>query len=607
MTIYDYIKAQENYYNTTRVPVVDGYDWNMSEHVRLTTLYLNSQYKTGKQDDKPFRNIILPKVNLEHRAVEFALKEIEFFINDPEKYYKSFLVRKYHDKWALQNDISQFLDKLSETYTDYGGVLIKNTKESIEVVFFQRLAFVDQTDMMSGPICEKHQYSPDQLKEMEKAGWGNPSNGATGSIDEVIALAQNAKTVSQSNDRTTNTPGRYIEVYELHGVLSESFLHPEGEPNKFIRQMQIITYYVDENGDKKGITLFKGKEREEIYKAFKRDEIYGRALGRGAVEELFEPQVWVNYSEIQKKELLDQASKVLYQTADASFTNRNKTANLESGEVLIHADGKPLSQVNNTQPNVTAFDNAIAQWDTQAKDIAAAYDTIQGAESKSGMPFRLGMLLNQEAHSLHKYRKSQLGFFLTEVYRDWIIPRIGREIVKGDEFLATLSLDEMQELSDRVITNLFNQSIVKKLLAGEKIEYGEPEKLLETYKLNFFKGGNRRFLKILKDEMKDLPLDVQVNITDEQKNKALLTEKLSSIFTQVTQILSNYPNFFNDHPEMAKLFNEILESSGLSPLTYGNIIKRVPSVPQTGGQNVQGQGKVNLPSPQPNQTIPAQV
>src|SRR5258706_7758546 len=103
MTIYDFIKGQENYYLTMRVPVVEGYDWNMHEHVKLTTLYLNSQYKTGKEDNKPFKNIILPKVNLEHRAVEFALKEIEFFINDKDNYYKSALTRKYHEKWALEN------------------------------------------------------------------------------------------------------------------------------------------------------------------------------------------------------------------------------------------------------------------------------------------------------------------------------------------------------------------------------------------------------------------------------------------------------------------------------------------------------------------------
>ena len=67
----------------------------------------------------------------------------------------------------------------------------------------------------------------------------------------MIALAKEEKTNTQSQGGggfiTTvpkaQTPGRYIEVYELHGMLPETFLDPEGDPNKFVRQMQIVTYY----------------------------------------------------------------------------------------------------------------------------------------------------------------------------------------------------------------------------------------------------------------------------------------------------------------------------------------------------------------------------
>ncbi len=563
-TVYGFIKSEENKFQTISVPIVESYEWNMFEHVKLTTLYLNSQYKTGKEDAKPFRNIILPKVNLEHRAVQFDLSEIEFFINSEDEDYKAFLVRKFHERWALQNDVSDFLDKLSETYTDYGGVLIEDMSDGLEVVPFQRLAFCDQTDMMSGPICQKHQYSPDQLKDMEKKGWKN--------IDEVIALAQEEKANSQTSGgaagQKAQTPGRYIEVYDLEGVLPESFLSDEGDENKFVRQLQIVTYYTDKNGHKQGITLYSGKKAKSRYKAFKRDEIYGRALGRGAVEELFEPQVWVNYNEIAKTEMLDQASKVLYQTADQSFKSRNSTSDMKNGDVLVYNNGSPLTQVNTTAPNVVAFENSVALWDNQAKEIAAAYDSVMGEQGKSGMPFRLGMLLNQEAHSLHQYRKSRLGIFLTEVYRDWVIPKVQKAVASGSEFLSKLSLDEMGEIVDQVVANQFNKTIIKQVLSGHVVDPANKDELLAAYKAQFFKN-NRKFIKILEGELSDLPLEVEVNITSEQKNKALIAEKLSSIFTQITQILIVNPNFFSEHPEMAKLFNQIIEASGLSALNFG--------------------------------------
>src|SRR5205814_585716 len=106
-------------------------------------------------------------------------------------------------------------------------------------------------------------------------------------------------------------------------MLPETFLDPEGDPNKFVRQMHIVTFYQSKNtDDRSGITLYSGKETKSLYKAFKRDEIYGRALGRGAVEEMFEPQVWVNHNEISKKELLEQISKILYQTADQAWKGK---------------------------------------------------------------------------------------------------------------------------------------------------------------------------------------------------------------------------------------------------------------------------------------------
>jgi hypothetical protein len=579
MDILQYITAEENRYQTVPVPVVDGWEWSMAQHVKLTTLYLNSKYTHGK--DLPFKNIILPKINLQKRAIRVKKQEIDAFVDAHKDYYKSFLVRKFHDKWVYDNNIIVGIDLATDTYEEYGGVLLKRVKGKWEVVPFQRLAFVDQTDMLSGPICEKHQFSPDQLLDMAGAGWGSKSNGANISLDEAVALSKQNKSSSQVFDGKgqIETPGNYVEVYELHGVLEESYLKEGGDPDKYVRQMQIVMPYKDQEGKKHGLVLFRSKESELQYDQIIRDPIFGRALGRGGVEELFEPQVWTNYAEIQKKELLDQASKVLYQTTDPTFSTRNQTVNAENGETFVLSSGTRIDPVNNTAPNVVAFENNIQSWDANAKEIAAAFDSISGADAKSGTPFRLGMLLNQEAHSLHKDRKQKFLNGLTQVYRKWMVPEFQKEILKEQEFLADLPLDELERISDEVITSLFNKEVAKKVLDGQIIAPGEQEELLEAYKQNFFKGGNKRFLKIFKDEMKDLPIDVRFAMGSEIDNKALMAEKLSAIWTQVVQILQVNPNFFNEHPEMAKLFNEIIESSGLSPVAFGL------SKPRTAPQN----------------------
>lgn len=580
--IYDFIKTNENAYNTIPIPIVENYEWHMARHVKLTTLYMNSQYETGNKEMKPFDNIVLPAQNVAHRSVAFAVKEINFFIDDRDSYYKTFLVRKWHERWARLNGLANFLDEMTEQYSDYGGTLIKRAKNSApKRIEFQQLAFCDQTDIMSGPICEKHQFNPSDLKDMEAAHWGDPAYGATATINEVIALAQNQKTTTQVNGRTISTPSKYIEIYELHGVLPTEWLINENLEDEdleaaidglgqadYTRQMHIVAFYKKETGEDQGITLYKGKEKPGLYKFFKRDPIYGRALGRGGVEELFDPQVWVNYSAIQQKELLDAASKIIYQTTDQSFQNRNQTANMEQGEILVTEEGKTLSQLNTSPVNIVLFEKAIAQWDAKAKEISSSFNPFASAGS-SHMSAMLGQMLSKQASSLHEYRKGKIGgIFLPEVYMDWIIPQMQKDLSSDTEFSSLLNMDDMQTVADAVITCTINDHIKAKILAGHLINPGEIPALQAEYKEMFFKSGNQKFFKLLKDELKDLPISLSVDVTQENMLGAVIAETMSKLFAQLLPVLSANPQFFQQNPQMAKLFNDIIENSGLDPLNY---------------------------------------
>src|SRR3990167_10290066 len=127
--IYDLIKSEETAYQTLPVSVVENYEWNMFKHIKTTALYKNSQYLSGKDDNKPFKNIIRPILNLAYRAEGFDVKDIQLFINDVKNYFKSFLIRKFHEKWARENNIDTFIDKMVESYVDFVGALIKNINE----------------------------------------------------------------------------------------------------------------------------------------------------------------------------------------------------------------------------------------------------------------------------------------------------------------------------------------------------------------------------------------------------------------------------------------------------------------------------------------------
>lgn len=637
--IYDFVTAEETAYNTLPVMVTENYEWSMPKHLNTTILYKNSQYLTGKDDDKPFKNIIRPILNLQYRAEGFDLKDIVLYVNDSEKYYMSFLVEKYHEKWAKKNKIDTFIDDLVENYVDFGGSLLKRVKGvRPEVVKLQSIAFCDQTDLLGGPMAFRHFFSPSDLLAMASQGWGNEAKGATATLEDAIILSEEWKKQRQSSDVKSKTPGKYVEVYEVHGYFPDDWLDKESDQAnnvneyssmaelstntdhqelKYSPQMHIVMLSKLPGTLVGGITLFKGPEKDSIFKLLLRDPVYGRALGLGGAEELFEPQVWVNYDVIRMKGMLDQAAKVIYQTWDATFAARNKTTDLENGEILITEKDAPISQINTQPINITVFENAVKDWETHAQQMGAANDAIMGESPASGTPFNLQELVTQEASSLHEYRKGKISTFLAEVYQEWFIPDIIREISQDQEFLADLSLDELQAVADNLVVVETNKMVKERILSGQEIQPQMVQQFGTQVREQFMKGGNKRFLKIMNGEMKNAPIDVEIDIAGKQKDLKGMTDKLTNVFKT---IIGN-PTVLDD-PRAAKIFNQILEYSGLSPIdfytqppqTSGNGSNSGPKVsesinfkdlPPDGQVQMAAQADIKIAPPAPQPAVPA--
>ena len=88
----------------------------------------------------------------------------------------------------------------------------------------------------------------------------------------------------------------------------------------------------------------------------------------------------------------------------------------------------------------------------------------------------------------------------------------------------------------------------------------------------FSKKGSRHFFELLKGELDDIPTAVFVNIKSKQKNLASDADKLSNL---ISNILKN-PGAIAQVPGVAKLYNELIESSGFSPVDFSAITTPQP-------------------------------
>src|ERR1041384_8544476 len=155
-SIFSYIQSQEAAFKV-HINLPGGWNWSMKEHLELSYLYYHSQLSTGKDDFKPVKNITRTPLNLQHRAEDIDLKEVQLYVDDSDSHHLSLLIKKYHDDvFIRENDLDTFFDELNVSRIDYGGGLSKSIKTGREVVSLHSIAFCDQTNLISGPIGLKH-------------------------------------------------------------------------------------------------------------------------------------------------------------------------------------------------------------------------------------------------------------------------------------------------------------------------------------------------------------------------------------------------------------------------------------------------------------------
>lgn len=570
--IFEYIAQEENAYQTRGVPIADGLEWGMYDHIKKTIYAKDSKYTKGTNGDgsRPYHNIILPIAKLSYRSEGFDVKDIEMYVDNPDNYYLSFLTKKYHNNWALNDHIDEFIDSVVIQAYDFGGALVKKGKDCVEIVPLQTLAFVDQTDVMSGPICIKHMYSIEDMEE-KRGVWNSEA------IDEAITLAQSEK--ANGNDRggmKAKTPGKYVEVYELHGMFQDSWFEEGGDEKKYTKQIHIVTFYTNSDGTKAGLTFFKTRSNKEIFKFYRRGgksmTIHGRALNKGGIEELFEPQMWVNYSMIQLKDMLDVASLMLLKTTDPQIAGQNNIKDLSPGEIIKMQEGASLDQLNFQVVNETSFYNSITKWEGLARATGSASESSLAVTPTSGTPFALEQLKTANGLQEHDYQRNKVADFIGEVYRDWVLDILSKEMRKGYKWLDELSVDELRATVENVVTNETNDKIKENMLKGNLMTAEQIDQYKALVK-EMHMSKSTKFLELLADELQDIPMDIKINVAGRQKDLSKMTDKLTNIFREV---IVNPQVLQDDNAK--KVFNEIMEYSGLNPMNFASTQKQQPAI-----------------------------
>lgn len=594
-TIYDFVKKQRDNYRSETIEIVEGYDYSQYETLRTIELYHNSRFTTGNKDtlgrEKPFYNICKFRVNVAVRATDLDTKDVKIEserVSD-KSFVASFVLNLKSRNWMKRSGFANFLNEMGQTRAKYGGVLVRKTEDEGELkisVMPWRDMVTDQVDIRSGVKIFRDYYTPSDLKRMEKKGWKNTK--------EAIDAAKQSKEAIATGDQARNkTPGAYVEVYFIDGVLptcylagtSEKYPADYGSETEYERQFHAIVLDESTKTDTKGVTLFGGVSDEDPYKYKEYEKVPGRGLGVGVVEDLFEAQVWTNDSVKKKKDILELAGKIILQTSDANLAAKNILTDIENGQILFPAKDQPISQLNNGSGTLPAFDTLMQEWDQQAERVSSTFNAITGETMPSGTPYRQTAILNQEAGSLFEYRREEGGQLVQEIYYDWVLPFLVKQIKQDKELTATLEPEELELVSEALanyeaLKHATDTLIPKDGSLGQAVDQANLEQVKATVReaeKTLRRKGFKDFAKYFEGYE---PL-VDVITTGEQKNKAVVLESLNNAIKFIVAMqLPDGRNLVMENETMRRLFNQLVEIAGISPvMLLGNSEKLPQAAP----------------------------
>lgn len=539
MIIKEFNKLKEAYFNN-EVEVVDGLTYSQPKTVKKIEYYWDSKYLNGQRDEigriKPFYNITKFRVNVATRATDLDIKDVRVYSDNPNDRVRSMLINKEFKNWAKKAGMSKLLNDFGKTRAKYGGALIKKTEKGgemkIELVEWKNV-ITDQTQIKDNPITEIHYFTPAQLSA-KKNVWKN--------TDKVI---KDFSAKKKKKDEGV----KKIEVYEVHGVFPESMLKEGGSETKFKQMMYIIA------GD---YVLYETEEKESPYKYLAWDEVAGRAMGVGIVEDGFEAQMWTNDAVLAEKNIMDLAGKVYIKT-NATSLGQNILTDTETGQIFELKEGEDMNLLNLVPSSLPQFQNLVEKWNTQYERATNTFEAVTGETLPSGTPLGSVAIQSAQASSFFDYRREEAGIFWVEVLTDWIIPHLIKKINKAHILSSDFSNEELKLIDKHFSTYKANEKAKKAVLDGKIISQADYDNVVVFYNELLQEDGKTRYVDVPDGYLSKWESKLSADITGETRNKQAMLQSLDNVLAKV----SSNPMLLQD-PNLSQILAEMMELAGIN-------------------------------------------
>lgn len=586
-------ELEQDYISGTGTLMSEYVTTDLYTDINTIYAYLNSKHISGPQDslgrDKPFFNIVLASRNIWFRATDIDRKNIILTPTKMKDTVGAFLLSVHLQDWMRKEKFGQFLNSWGLELAGFNSAVVKFIEKGgkliSSVVPWSRL-IVDQINFADNPKIELLELTESQMYERYDK-------------DEVIAFCEAVRARETVSKKKRDNKNNYFKVYEVHGKFALSNLTgKDKDADEFVQQMHVVSFVKSkEKGKWDEFTLYKGREEKDPYLLTALLPATDGSISLdGSVKNLFEAQWMMNHTTKAIKDQLDLASKLIFQTADGNFVGQNALFAIESGDILIHANGMPLTKINNDSHDVTSLQNFGAQWKQLSSELNGISEAMLGVSPKAGSAWRQTEALLQESYSLFEIMTENKALSIEEMLRNFIIPFLLKKMNNAKEVSATLDMYGIKQIEAKYVKNQIiserNRQINKNALEEGKFEEPDIAKIESEVKERLASTGNQRFFapdKISwKEEFKNLETDIEIDITGESKD---VQQVLTTLNTALVTVMN--PNYATNKKAQF-IVDKILTATGqISPLELSTI-EEDPKPSPLGGKVDTGAGVEEL-------------
>ena len=459
-------------YTENKQQILPSYSFSQYELVQDIMMFQSNKYYSGNIDSqknyKFWTDIIGPRLDSEIKNIDFDTKDIILYSDNPKDSTGVFLANSELKQYLKTTSQAEILNEAVEQFSAFGNVVFKKVKNGY--ILWDPLNFyitnlsartLDQTNVIE---CQEMNVSE---LEAHRGIWDNDV------LDKVIKECQIKGRATTEKGVREDTENIYYKIYERNGNISlYDFKELRGEKikdndkEKFILAKLILAGIGDGKILKSGnednkqneefYLLYSGKLKKTPYIEAHRGRYQGRWFRTGLYELLMDTQIAINYNVNEIRQALEFGAKQIFRSSDTLIA-KNILTDMERGDVVKSSD---LQQVMTHFPQINEWVVEYNRLIQLADRLANSYEVAAGETMPSGTPFALSAMLNQNVNKLYDYIREKLGIALKNVFNEWVVPNLIKEIKVKDILKLTKDPSYVKRYKDMLVDSWYLNNLL---------------------------------------------------------------------------------------------------------------------------------------------------